>query len=632
MIQQSLSLACGRRSRLSELYLKHYPAAAPELSDRAKRVQKALAPAVPACSECGKPEGTGLIDGLCTPCFCKANPPDPSGAAEAVRNASELFEKSREAPATEVHTEAPEAPGALIPRDTIAQIVAHRDAAVQHYGEFFEALELAHELKKKAEKSIRTCTGSELSAWADGHVTEIETFRKAIEPPDTVTHSRVARRLVDIQFWGHVIKTTDLEVLMDRTAKDELRAQMRYIPEQVRTKGGGIINQAEIDKGLPPVSVEAILETLEKFTEDAGMIWRRGIAKAFAGLDRRFRSHDGFKIGDRIILTNAFNEWGGGWAYGRERDTMIDIERVFLVLDGKKPTASYAGIVGAVDEDRRGFGKSQSCTEGDYFRIRGFLNGNAHLWMTRKDLVEKVNRLLAEYYGAGLGWGKAPREETADDTFAGALMRPVARNYGLFPTPDRVAEKVIEKANLYSRVERDRTDRPLTVIEPSAGTGQLSGRVARYYSELGEYAKRNGAHEHVVDVVEIQTDLAQQLQESGLYRSVMPMDFLKLTVPGEPYDRVIMNPPFDRDRWADHAFHALKFLKPGGRFVAVLPQCAEFSQSRKAKAFRARVIELAVEKPSNWGHGMWTDLDPGSFAESGTYVNTLILAFTRKMK
>ncbi len=624
MIQQSLSLACGRRSRLSELYRKHYPAAAPELSDRAKRVQKNLRPAAPVCSTCGKPEGTGLIEGLCTPCFCKANPPPPSGAAEALRKASELFEESREAPAPEVHTEAPEAPGALIPRDTIAQIVAHRDAAVQHYSDFFEALELAHDLKKKAEKAIQDCTGGHVNAYCEGHASEIDTFNKATEPPDTVTHSRVARRLVDIRFWGHVIERTDLEVLMDRTAKEELRAQMRYVPEQVRVKNGEIINQDEIDKGLPPVSVEAILETLAKFTEDAGMIWRRGIAKAFAGLDRRFRSHDGFKIGDRMILTYAFNEWGG-WEYGRHhQDTLIDIERVFLVLDGKKPTASYAGIVGAVTEDRSHSGRHQSCTEGDYFRVRGFKNGNAHLWMTRKDLVEKVNRLLAEYYGAGLGWGKAPREETADDTFAGALMRPVARNFGLFPTPDSVAEKVIEKANLYS------TER-LRVLEPSAGTGALSARAAKYFSELGDYAKGSGAQVGIVDVVEIQTELAQQLQESRLYGSVYPGDFLKMA-PAVLYDRVIMNPPFDRDRWADHAFHALKFLKPGGRFVAVLPQCAEFSQSRKAKAFRARVTELAVEKPSNWGHGMWTDLDPGSFAESGTYVNTLILAFSRKMK
>ncbi len=560
-----------------------------------------------ACSNCGAREDTGLIEGLCTPCFCKAYPP--------------------EAKTPEVHKEEPK-DTALIPRDTIADIVTHRNEAVRLYGEFFAALAQAHDLKLKAEQVISDCMGKGprgrrgakgLNSYSGSHERELETFNHAIEPPDPETHSRVARRLVDIQFWGHVLERTDLETLMDRTAKDELRQQMRYIPERVDQRSGQIINQDEIDKALPPVTEDGILETLSQFTEDAGAIWRRGIAKAFSALDRRFRSHDGFKIGDRIILTNAFSEWGG-WSYSsNHRDTLIDIERVFLVLDGQKPTAAYAGIVGAVDEARKHRSAHQSCTEGDYFRVRGFKNGNAHLWMTRKDLVVKINRLLAEYYGAGLGWGKAPREETDDDAFVGAMMRPIARNYGMFATPDSVAEKVIDAANLFG-------DTPLHVLEPSAGTGRLAKLALDSGShwETGKYPRNR------VDAVELQSDLATKLQESGLYSRVYAMDFLEM-VPAALYDRVIMNPPFDRDRWADHVHHAMKFLKPGGRFVAIVPQCAEFSQSKKARAIRKQVDALAIEKPNQWGWGgPWSDLPAGSFADSGTYVNTMVLAFTSK--
>jgi hypothetical protein len=90
--------------------------------------------------------------------------------------------------------------------------------------------------------------------------------------------------------------------------------------------------------------------------------------------------------------------------------------------------------------------------------------------------------------------------------------------------------------------------------------------------------------------------------------------------PEPVYDRVVMNPPFDRLRDVDHVHHALRFLRPGGRLVAIMSQSAEFSEERKAVAFRAEV--------EAWG-GRWRDLPEGSFRELGTNVNTCLLTVDR---
>ncbi len=50
-------------------------------------------------------------------------------------------------------------------------------------------------------------------------------------------------------------------------------------------------------------------------------LYLRGIANVFAKLDRRFRSHNGFKIGARLIIDRALNEWGS-WDRYERRDTL----------------------------------------------------------------------------------------------------------------------------------------------------------------------------------------------------------------------------------------------------------------------------------------------------------------------
>lgn len=239
---------------------------------------------------------------------------------------------------------------------------------------------------------------------------EVKEFFRAVNLPDRDRYLRTARRLIDVTVWTHVIDIAGIEQLMDMQAKNELRDQMKYVPERTG-RNGEIINQDEIDRMLPPVTPENIYATLERFQGDAETIFRRGIVNVFTKLDRRFRSHDGFKVGSRMIIDYLLRN--STHLYGDRADMLTDVERTFLVLDGKSAKASYAGIVEKINRENPGKWNQAVQFEvvSEYFKVRLFKNGNAHLWFTRKDLVKKVNEILADHYGEVLGDGLTKEED-----------------------------------------------------------------------------------------------------------------------------------------------------------------------------------------------------------------------------
>ena len=437
------------------------------------------------------------------------------------------------------------------------------------------ALSAADDAIKAAHKAAKEAAPDHISSYTYSSERRRQDFLCRLEIAGAESFRKTARRLTDIAVWSYVIEMTDLESVMDKEEKDKLRA--------------------ELDEEPPEVTVENIHATLQRFIADADTIWRRGLANSFSKLDRRFRSHTGWKLGSRIIIDYAFNEHGS-WSYHRNhQDTLLDVERAFFILDGLTPPPHYYGILQAVQRERgAGWGARQSELETEFFKVRVYKNGNCHLWFRRDDLVEKANKVLAEYYGETLADGT----DEGDDADLFTPKTSVAKNFGHFPTPPPgPARELIDGAALYRRKDEP----PLTVLEPSAGGGNL----ARPMAEQGA----------VVDCVEIQPHLAAQLEAAGLYRSVRQGDFLART-PGTLYDRVVMNPPFDLERDIDHVMHALSFLKPDGLLAAIMSAGTEWRETKKARAFRDHMAAM---------NARWRDLPAGSFSEVGTNVNTLMV-------
>ena len=459
----------------------------------------------------------------------------------------------------------------------INAIVSQRNAALARHHEAHLAVTAALESMATARKAI-TDAAAHTRIDANRTLGGTRTGQLLIQAStvDEETFARESRRNIDAAVWRRIMDQTHLHELMDHTAKEALRNQ--------------------IDDDPPEVTVDNVRATLESLLADARHIFLRGIATCFSKLDRRFRSHDGFKIGSKIILDNVFDEYGLWRYHSPHKDLLADIDRTLRRLDDAPGTPPP--LVDALESERKRWRMNPEATtiEHPYSRIRTYKNGNCHLLFKREDLILRVNQLLREYYGEVLGDGSNQRREHARD----AAARPgttMARNFGFFPTPPEVVKIVMRHARI------TRHDPPLSVLEPNAGTGPLARAAADAGAE--------------VDCVEIQSALAEALAHEGCYRAVTTTDFLQhRATPARRYDRIVMNPPFDRGLDIAHVEHALQFLKTDGMLLAIMSAGTEFRETRQARHFRSTMQRL---------NARWIDLPDGAFIPSGTHVNTVLL-------
>lgn len=456
---------------------------------------------------------------------------------------------------------------------SLTQIIDTRDAAISTMIDAAEALDKAYTAADMARRSADTAAqgarfyGSDRTESA--HFDAL--FRGGFDKDRSL---EVFRAHVDASVWTHLLTITRMSDMMDREAREEFdRSLMANVPE---------------------VTFETVTNTFSQLRREADLIFKRGLANAFSKLDRRFRSHDGFKIGSRIILTNVFDEWGSWNYHGRARETITDVERVFAILDNHNPNPG--SLISAIDASRgRGLDPRQSECEAGYFRIKGFKNGNCHIWFTRPDLVEKANKLLADYYGATLG-DAYDVNTTTEDLRTGSTLP--AKNLAFFPSPEAVVDQVLSAVHWRNGPR---------VLEPSAGVGNIV-----------KAALKKGASVHAIEIHPDRARILEGINHPGLV--VTAANFLSL--PTDPsYDLVLMNPPFEGTHWMAHVYHAFQFLKPGGQLVAVLPAGAEVNESLRHVEFRDWANRF---RASQWG-SLFTQLPAESFAESGTRVQTVIL-------
>ncbi len=463
----------------------------------------------------------------------------------------------------------------------IRAIVDARDAAIAKIIEAAETLENAYALSKEAERLAakahmgRKFYGLDRSERGDFKAL----FRDGFDLEASV---ETYRQQVDASIWTYLLEHTGMTEMMDVTAARAFEQDLR--------------------DGVQPVTMETLRATFADLMGNADLIFARGLATAFSKLDARFKSHDAFKLGSRMILTRVFSEFSGSFSYsGWERETIIDIERVFAKLDGMK--ANGGMLMQAIEDSRRGggYGPKQSLTESTYFRIRGFKNGNAHLWFTRDDLVEKANKVLADFCGEVIP-DAAPADMDGEAFRSGSNLP--AKDLQFYHSPEGVTDRLLSDLYLAEGAH---------VLEPSAGTGHIVRALL---------AKKPDVK---VTAVELHPDRANQLRKlEGRNVQIVARNFLN--EPTFPvYDAVVMNPPFYGTHWMDHIRHAWDFAKDGGKLVAVLPVSASVSDTPRHLAFR-RWAER-VNGGRTWG--MFTDLPPESFAECGTRINTVILTLRK---
>ena len=240
----------------------------------------------------------------------------------------------------------------------------------------------------------------------------------------------------------------------------------------------------------------------------------------------------------------------------------------------------------------------------DTLAILGRASTNGHVLHLTDGLDRKAYARVAKVIElAGGRWDKKAKahlfdEMTAEDALEQVLLTgqivDERQELGAFYTPPHIAAQVIATADLKAG---------MAVLEPSAGRGALAAPAFL----LGCF----------VDCVEIDPKSVKILC-SIAFRHVVPGDFLAMR-PKPAYDSVVMNPPFARQQDVAHVRHAARFLKPGGRLVAITSAGVLFRTDRRTELLKRLVAA---------GDGTMAALPDDSFASAGTKVRTAMVAFT----
>lgn len=173
----------------------------------------------------------------------------------------------------------------------------------------------------------------------------------------------------------------------------------------------------------------------------------------------------------------------------------------------------------------------------------------------------------------------------------------------LFPTPRELARRMVAIAGGASLAGR-------RILEPCAGTGVLIDAVREGVSGT------EGVHTVAVEIDQRLCTLLDAKRQADLNYEVLCADFLTCGDELGQFDVILMNPPFAQRQDISHVSHALTFLKPGGRLVAVMSHGFTFRGDRATTDLRRLIEERG---------GTIESLPPNTFIESGTGVMSVLV-------
>ena len=193
----------------------------------------------------------------------------------------------------------------------------------------------------------------------------------------------------------------------------------------------------------------------------------------------------------------------------------------------------------------------------------------------------ELREALREYVPLRSKQAKADPVKEAERSLRGKKLP------GFFPTPPKVVDMMLDRAGIQDGH---------SVLEPSAGKGDILDAIKDQHPG----AKRSA--------IEMNSTLHGVLDAKG--HDYAGGDFLDHD---KSYDRIVMNPPFEKYQDVDHVQHAFERLNSGGRLVSVMGASAFNNSHTKAAEFRKWLDKVGAD---------YEKLPDGSFAGDDSFNQT----------
>lgn len=257
----------------------------------------------------------------------------------------------------------------LILSTSIDRVITGRDTALKQIEQLIQQLDAISGLTSEI-------GGGTAQDWAmkPGHRYDSWLTEKADKAMPAVT------RNIDSSIWRDLMLKSGMMALMDAQARDQWHKNLE-------------------EGDLPAISEANILSTFEQLHLNKMEVFERGIINVFKGLSWDYKTNSPCSFGKKIIINNlvSHNRWGFSLNWGWRRDQLADLERMLFLLSGKSIPDNRSDITTRLMAHIRD-NPYKDVYEDEFFRIRYFQKGTAHLTFKRLDLVERMNDIIAKHY------------------------------------------------------------------------------------------------------------------------------------------------------------------------------------------------------------------------------------------
>lgn len=257
----------------------------------------------------------------------------------------------------------------LILSTNIERVVTGRDTALKRIEQLIQQLDAISWLTSKI-------GGGTAQDWAmkAGHRYDSCLTEKADKALPAII------RNIDRSIWRDLMLKSGMMALMDAQARDQWHKNLE-------------------EGDLPAISEANILSTFEQLHLNKMDVFERGIINVFKGLSWDYKTNSPCSFGKKIIINNlvTYNRWGFSLNWGWRRDQLADLERMLFLLDGKPIPENRSYISTRLMEHIRD-NPAKDVYEDEFFRIRYYQKGTAHLAFKRLELIERMNDIIAKHF------------------------------------------------------------------------------------------------------------------------------------------------------------------------------------------------------------------------------------------
>ncbi|VXC71669.1 Restriction endonuclease subunit M [Enterobacterales bacterium 8AC] len=191
----------------------------------------------------------------------------------------------------------------------------------------------------------------------------------------------VITRNLDRDIWRDLMKRSGMLSVMDAKARDQWYRNLE-------------------SKDLPAISSDSIYSTFEQLHRDKGEVFERGVINVFKSLSWDYKSNHPCKFGNKVIVNSlvSYNQWGFTLNHNYRRDQLADLERMLFLLEGKAIPDNRRDVTARLYEHISAHRQRAELYEDEYFTIKYFMKGSAHLTFKKPVLVDKLNDIIAKNY------------------------------------------------------------------------------------------------------------------------------------------------------------------------------------------------------------------------------------------